>query len=75
MAREKQDYRANLARLSEYTSDGVLTVTEVAKFLKCDRHKVTALIEKGRLTAVNVGCGKERACYRVSTEALARFIS
>jgi excisionase family DNA binding protein len=75
MGREKQDYRANLARVTEFSEDGVLTVGEVARFLKIDRHTVTALIERGRLTGVNVGLGKKNAIYRVSAESLARFIS
>lgn len=75
MAREKLDYRANLARIKEYSEDNVLTVREVAQFLKIDRHTVTSLIERGRLVGVNVGLGKKKAIYRVSAESLARFIS
>ena len=76
MAREKADYRANLSRIVEMFQDaGMLTVSEAARWLKCDRHKVTALIERGRLTAVNVGLGKENAAWRVSVESLARFSS
>lgn len=75
MARERLDYRANLARVREFCEDHVLTVGEVSRFLKIDRHKVTRLIESGKLVGVNVGLGKKNATWRVSAEALARFIS
>lgn len=76
MAREKIDYRENLARLREYT-DGqiVLTVSEVARFLKIDRHKVAKLIQSGKLGAVDVSASSKNASWRVSVEALARYIS
>ena len=74
MAREKADYRANLARLEEeFPNMGMLTVDEVARWLKVDRHTVTALIKKKRLPAVDVGLGRYNAKYRVSVESLARF--
>ena len=76
MAREKLDYRANLSRISEqFPGEGMLTVNQVASWLKVDRHKVTALIEGGRLTGVNVGFGKKNSTWRVSVESLARFSS
>lgn len=75
MAREKLDYRANLARIKEYSEDIVLTVQEVARFLKVDRHTVTHLIETRKLVGVNVSNGKKNAIWRVSAESLARFIS
>lgn len=74
MPREKEDYRANLSRLrEEFPNDGMLTVEQVAKWLKVDRHTVTALIKKKRLPAVDVGLGRYNAKYRVSVESLARF--
>lgn len=76
MVREKLDYRANLSRLCEmFPGDGMLTVSECAKWLKCDRQKVTALIERDKLPAVNVGSGRKYASWRVSVESLARFSS
>ncbi|MBQ2876975.1 MAG: helix-turn-helix domain-containing protein [Clostridia bacterium] len=76
MAREKNDYRGNIIRIENmFPGEGMLTVTQAAKWLRCDRHKVAALIERGRLTAVNIGSGKERAIWRVPVESLARFSS
>ena len=76
MAREKADYRANIVRIEEmFPGEGMLTVSQAAKWLKVDRHKVTALIEHGRLVGVSVGVGKKNKTWRVSVEALARFSS
>ena len=76
MAREKLDFRANIARINElYPNSGTLTVTEVAGFLKCDRHSVTELIKKRKLTAVNSSSGGKNAIWRISVEALARVCS
>ena len=76
MAREKADFRANVVRIEEmFPGEGMLTVSQAAKWLKVDRHKVAALIERGRIEAVNVSIGKQRAAWRVSVEALARFSS
>lgn len=76
MAREKADYRANIVRIEEmFPGDGMLTVAQAAKWLKCDRHKVTSLITRGRLAAVNVSSGKRNSVWRVSVESLARFSS
>jgi hypothetical protein len=77
MAREKKDYRANLASIREMFPDsGMLTVLQAAAWLAVDRRTVTALIERSRdpLPAVDVGKGKNKV-YRVSVEALARFSS
>lgn len=74
MPREKLDYRTNIARLGEmFPGEGMLTVSEAARWLKIDRQKVTALIRKGRLPAVEVGLGKKNSVYRIAVEALARF--
>lgn len=76
MPREKLDYRTNIARIGEmFPGEGMLTVSEVARWLKVDRHKVTGLIRNGRLPAVEVGFGKKNSIYRVAVEALARFSS
>lgn len=77
MPREKQDYRANIMNIREvYPDVGALTVLQAAKWLNCDRRTVVSLIERRRdaLPAVNVGTGKNKN-YRISVEALARFIS
>lgn len=76
MAREKEDYRTNLARIETmFPGEGMLTVSQAARWLKVDRHKVTALIEARRLQAVNVGLGKKNSSYRIAVESLARFSS
>lgn len=76
MAREKEDYRTNLARIEMmFPGEGMLTVSQAAKWLKVDRHKVTGLIISRRLPAVDVGLGKKNSSYRISVEALARFSS
>ena len=77
MPREKIDYRANIASISEMFPDaGMLTVPQVADWLQVDRRTVARLIQRKRdpLPAVNVGSDKKRI-YRVSVEALARFSS
>lgn len=78
MAREKADYRTNIERIQEmFPGDGMLTVVDVARWLKVDRRTVTALIERRRdpLPAVDIGAGGRNKAYRVSVEALARFSS
>lgn len=77
MARERMDYRANIASIREkFPEAGMLTVNQAAEWLQVDRRTVTALIERARdsLPAVDVGGGK-RSIYRISVEALARFSS
>lgn len=77
MAREKIDYRANIASIREkFPGAGMLTVPQVADWLQVDRRTVTTLIQRRRdpLPAVDIGGGKNRV-YRVSVEALARFSS
>lgn len=78
MAREKRDYRANIASIREMFPDaGMLTVVQVAKWMSVDRRTVTALIERKSepLVAVDVGAGSKNKVYRVSVESLARFSS
>ena len=77
MGREKLDYRANIANIKEaYPGVGALTVPQVAEWLGVDKRTVKVLIERRRepLPAVDVGSGKLKV-YRVSIEALARFVS
>ena len=77
MAREKMDYRSNISKLKEdFPGVGALTVKQVAQWLSCDVRTVKAVIERRRdpLVAVDVGNGKNKV-YRVSIEALARFVS
>lgn len=78
MGREKKDYRANIASIREMFPDvGMLTVPQVARWMSVDRRTVTAMIERRRdpLVAVDVGSGRKNKVYRVSIEALARFVS
>ena len=78
MGREKRDYRANIASIREMFPDaGMLTVPQVATWMSVDRRTVTALIERRRdpLVAVDIGSGNKNKVYRVSIEALARFVS
>ncbi len=74
MPKEKADYRTNILRIEAmFPGDGMLTVSQVAKWLKTDRHKVANLIKSGKLAAVEIGLGKKNSIYRVAVEALARF--
>lgn len=77
MAREKIDYRSNIASIREmFPGAGMLTVPQVAGWLQVDRRTVAGLIQRRRdpLPAVNIGSEKKKI-YRVSVEALARFSS
>lgn len=77
MAREKTDYRANIANLREvFPNVGALTVEQAAKWLSVDRRTVKALIQRrsNPLPAIDIGAGKNKI-YRVPVEALARFVS
>ena len=77
MARERLDYRANIANIKEkFPGVGALTVPQVAEWLQVDRRTVAGLIQRRKdpLPAVNVGSDKKKI-YRVSVEALARFSS
>lgn len=78
MAREKRDYRANIESIREmFPNAGMLTVPQVATWMSVDRRTVTAMIERrcNPLLAVDVGSGSKNKVYRVSIEALARFVS
>ena len=78
MAREKADFRANMARIREsFPQKGMLTVEEAAEWLSVTRKTVTSLIERkvNPLPAVNVGTSARYKSYRISIEALARFSS
>lgn len=77
MPREKADYRANIENIRDmFPGVGALTVDEVAKWLSVDKRTVKSIIERrgNPLPAVNIGGGKNKV-YRVSVEALARFVS
>ena len=77
MPKEKTDYRANIANIKAmFPGVGALTVDQVAKWLSIDRRTVKLLIQRrySPLPAVDIGVGKNRV-YRVSVEALARFVS
>lgn len=74
--REKQDYRNNLeAIMQAYPNNKVLTVNQVAQYLNIRRQTVTELINNRELAGADVGRGKKHKIYRVSREALARFLS
>ena len=78
MAREKADYRTNIARINEsFPGRGMLTVDEAASWLSVTRKTLTALIERrvNPLPAVNIGKSSKYKTYRLSVEALARFSS
>ena len=77
MAREKADYRSNIGNIKDMFPDaGMLTVGQVAQWMSVDRRTVVAMIERrcNNLPAVDVGTGRNKS-YRVSVEALARFVS
>lgn len=77
MPREKADYRSNIENIRDmFPGVGALTVDEVAKWLSVDKRTVKSIIERrgNPLPAVNIGGGKNKV-YRVSVEALARFVS
>lgn len=77
MPKEKTDYRANIANIKEmFPNVGALTVEQVAKWMSVDRRTVKLLIQRryNSLPAIDIGVGKNKV-YRVSVEALARFVS
>lgn len=77
MPKEKTDYRANIANIKEmFPNAGALTVEQVAKWMSVDRRTVKLLIQRryNSLPAIDIGVGKNKV-YRVSVEALARFVS
>lgn len=76
MARERQDYREQLALISEICpGKATLTVAETAAVLGVDRRTVKALIERRHepLKALNVGIGGKNKFYIIPVTALARF--
>ena len=76
MAREKQDYREQLALISAVFPGRInLTVAEAAKALGVDRRTVKALIERrvDPLPATRVGNGKTNKTYIIPIASLARF--
>ncbi len=76
MAREKQDYREQLALLSSlFPGRCNLTVAEAAKAMGVDRRTIKALIERRTdpLPATRVGSGKVNKSYIIPIAALARY--
>jgi excisionase family DNA binding protein len=51
----------------------LMTAAEVATHLACSTDQIHALINRGRLTAVNIGSAN-RPCYRISPDALELFL-
>ena len=51
-----------------------MTVKEVAVKLTCSTDQIYALINCGRMTAINIGSGN-RPCYRVCPESLDVFLN
>ena len=76
MAREKEFFRENLARLDElYPGKDYLSVEEAAKYFGVERRAVTARIERrvNPLPAVDFGKGGKNRVYRIPKLALANF--
>lgn len=76
MAREKQDYRDQLAILTEiFPGRATLTVSEAARVLGVDRRRVKAMIERRTdpLPAQDTSAGGTNKCYIIPIAALARF--
>ncbi len=76
MAREKQYYRENLARLDEmYPGKEYLSVAEAAAYFGVERRAVTARIERrvNPLPAIDFGKGGKNRVYRIPKVALANF--
>lgn len=57
------------------TPDSLLTVAQVAERWQVSPNQVRRLIEDGRLAAVNVGMGREKARYRITQAACDRFVA
>lgn len=51
----------------------LLKVSEVAKILRVSRNHIYALIDAGRLMAVDIGTGKGKPVYRIRGEDLEAF--
>lgn len=47
-----------------------LTVSDVAKELKCSTSTVRAMIDCGRLEAMPIGSGTKRRTYRIHSDAV-----
>jgi excisionase family DNA binding protein len=78
MGREKLNYRANIANIRDaFPGVGALSVAQAAQWLGVDKRTIVAMIERrvNPLPAANVSLGKKNKVYRVSVEALARFVS
>jgi len=46
-----------------------LTVSDVARLVRVDVHTVLSWVKRGELRAVNVGSGRTKPRYRISTDA------
>ena len=51
-----------------------LTVSEVAISLQVTTEHIRKLIRQGRLSAINIGTGGKRPLYRVTPQALNKFL-
>ena len=73
--REREGFRETLALILEkYPNKTMLSVSEAARCLGCDRRTVTKIIESKKLPAVNIGLGSYNV-YRISTHNLANYIA
>lgn len=71
--REKTGFRENMEAISRVLPNKeMLTTSEVATFLNCDKRTVRNLIESNKLPAVDIGVGAY-VIYRVATRDLANF--
>jgi excisionase family DNA binding protein len=55
------------------TNEQLLSVSDVAQALNCDRQSVIRWIQSGQLAAIRLGDG-QLARYRVTRSALAQFL-
>lgn len=56
------------------TEDKLLTTREAAERLNVSRHHLKKLIRAGRLDAIDVGSGNKVPRYRISTDAIRKYI-
>ena len=56
------------------SADSIMTIAEVAKGVSVHKDSVFRWIASGELTAVDVGSGRGRKCYRVWKSDLLRFL-
>lgn len=72
--REKLNFREFISDITiDFGDIKMLTISQAAKFLQCDKRMVKKLIKQKKLPAVDIGTG-DYEIYRIHRDSLIRYL-